>query len=277
MFDYSKLDQPEILSFIFHPYQVDRTVPVDGTVDIDFNVEETVVLSCRFHQAGKEAPVIIYFHGNGEIVSDYDAIGQMYAEAGMNILVTDYRGYGWSSGTPSVGTMLNDAHFLLIEAVKWLQQNEFSRPLFVMGRSLGSACAIDLCHGNKEMIKGLVIESGFCDTLPLLKTIGLDLEHLDIEENDCFNHRQKIDSITIPTLIMHGSHDFLIPLPEAERLQSFSGARQKEFHIVPGADHNSMISTGGPFYFSTIKTFIDKVTGSSSWRKRRKSFKSVGK
>jgi len=270
MFDYTKLDNPNVLAFIFHPCRIEKTKPVQGSVDLEFVVEKDINLSCRFHTASQDAPTILYFHGNGEIVSDYDEIGPMYTKAGMNFLVTDYRGYGWSSGIPTVTSMFNDAHFLLLESVKWLRRNDYTGSLFVMGRSLGSACAIDLCRLEKELIKGLIIESGFCDTLPLLKTLGMRPTALDIQEEDCFNNRKKISKIKHPTFILHGSHDSLIPAVEAEKLQAFSGAKSKEFQLIPGADHNSMISTGGTYYFMAIRQFIEKVIGASSWRKRRK-------
>ncbi len=65
MFDYSKLDSTEALEYIFHPFQTVKTKSVQGSVDVEFNVEEDVVISCRFHLADKDAPVILYFHGNG--------------------------------------------------------------------------------------------------------------------------------------------------------------------------------------------------------------------
>lgn len=270
MFDYSKLDSPEALACIFHPYRTEKTKPVQGSVDVGFTVEEDVVLSCRFHLTDQDAPVLLYFHGNGEVVSDYDVIGPMYTKVGVNFLVTEYRGYGWSSGMPTVTTMFNDGRYLLLETVKWLRENNYTGPLFIMGRSLGSACAIDLCRLEKDLIKGLIIESGFCDTLPLMRNLGINPTDRDIQEEDGFNNRQKISDVKLPTLILHGSHDSLIPAEEAEKLQAFSGARSKEFLVIPGADHNSMITTGGVHYFSTIKQFIDKVTGASSWRNRRK-------
>jgi hypothetical protein len=63
----------------------------------------------------------------------------------------------------------------------------------------------------------------------------------------------------------------MIPASEAEKLQSHSGARTKEFVVIPGAEHNTMILTGGTLYFQTIKQFIDKLTGVTNWRKRRKT------
>ena len=75
-------------------------------------------------------------------------------------------------------------------------------------------------------------------------------------------------------MILHGACDQLIPASEAEKLQADSGARNKQFLLIPGADHNTMISTAGKLYFQTIRQFIDTITGRSSWRNRRKQKKS---
>ncbi len=273
MTDYSKLDNPTLLSYIFHPVQTGRSEAPEGAVDLDIEVDSEVSIGCRFFGIDKNGPTIIYFHGNGEVAGDYDMIGPMYNQVGINILVTDYRGYGWSGGMPTVKNMLADAKLLFNQGADWLKENGWSGPIFIMGRSLGSACAIELMSSEHDDMKGLILESGFCDTLPLLRTIGVDPTGLDLQEEDCFNNREKIGQVKKPTFILHGSHDDLIPLAEAEKLQAYSGARSKEFHVIPGAAHNTMIAVGGMVYFETIKQFMDKVTGASSWRKRRQEYK----
>jgi pimeloyl-ACP methyl ester carboxylesterase len=142
-----------------------------------------------------------------------------------------------------------------------------------MGRSLGSACAIDLAEKYADGIKGLIIESGFADTLPLAASLGLELNDHDLTEDECFNNMAKIVHVTKPTFILHGARDQIIPVAEAEKLQSFCGAKSKEFQIVPGADHNTIMAVAGRLYFQAIKQFIDKITGTSSWRRRRKAAK----
>ena len=142
-----------------------------------------------------------------------------------------------------------------------------------MGRSLGSAPAIDLATRHEDAIKGLILESAIAETLPLARILGIDPEKIGISEEDGFNNLKKIESITKATFILHGARDELIPAVDAEKLQSHSGAKSKEFIIIPGAEHNTMIATGGKLYFQTIKQFIDKVTGVTNWRKRRKTTK----
>ncbi len=270
---YAKLDCPEILAHIFHPLQQAVTPLPPGASDLNFEMEPGVRIGCRFYLTDPAAPSILYFHGNGETVGDYDTIGPQYNEAGINLLMTDYRGYGWSSGQPSVTTMFSDGEILLQETRKWLAENGYTGPLFLMGRSLGSACAIDLAERFSDDIKGLIIESGFADTLPLVQSLGVNLNDFSIMEEECFNNSAKIALVTKPTFILHGARDEIIPAVEAEKLQSFCGAKSKEFQVVPGADHNSIMAVAGKLYFQAIKQFINKVTGTATWRKRRKTTK----
>ncbi len=273
MSDYSKLDNPAILSYIFYPRQEKPTPLPPMAKDISFSVADQIKIGCRFFLANQEAPNLIFFHGNGETVGDYDTIGPIYTEVGINFLITDFRGYGWSDGRPTVSNMFSDGKSLFDQIRLWLKENELSGPIFLMGRSLGSACAIDLAKLYNDEIKGLVIESGFADTIALAANLGIDIDSIEVNEDDGFQNAKKIADVTKATLILHGARDQLIPPTQGERLQAESGARSKEFQIVPGADHNSLIAVAGMLYFETIKKFMDKVTGTTSWRKRRKKMK----
>jgi len=271
MKNYSKLDQPERLQLIFNPRRCQITPLPKGAIDVHIEVAPDVIIGCRFYIHAPESPNILFFHGNGETVPDYDDIGPLYNHAGMNLLVTDFRGYSWSNGTPTVSSMLSDAEVLFTETQNWLQFNKYSGKLFLMGRSLGSVPAIDLATRHENDIKGLIIESGIADTIPLAKSLGIPVDDVDFSEKDGFRNIEKIATVKTATFIFHGARDEIIAADEAEKLQSFSGARTKEFIVIPGATHNTMITTGGKLYFETIKKFIDKVTGVTNWRRRRKT------
>ena len=270
-YDYSKLDQPEVLQAIFHPRpEAENVLPPPDVVDNTIQVGEGIQVHARFHLAGKEDPNILFFHGNGEIVSDYDTIGPFYTKYGMNFLVVDYRGYGRSKGTPTVSTMLQDSHSVFTAVKTWLVAAEHTGPLFIMGRSLGSAPALELAANHTADIAGLIIESGFATSLPLLLNLGVDVNRLNVTEGDGFRNVRKISSVDKPTLIIHGQHDEIIPVNSAAILQDQSPARIKELQIVPGASHNTIIASTGELYFSVIKRSCDKISGIKA--KRRKKY-----
>ena len=269
-YDYSKLDQPEVVRTIFYPRL--ETVPLpppEDAVDLDIPVENGIRVHARFYPASKEEPNILFFHGNGEIVSDYDEIGPYYNKYGMNFLAADYRGYGRSTGRPTATSMLADAHVVLDTARQWLHSHGYSGPLVVMGRSLGSAPAIELAASRSEEIKGLIVESGFATTLPLLLRLGVDPVRLGISEEDGFRNVRKISTLTKPTLLIHGQHDEIIPLNDAGILHAQCAAHSKEMQIVPGASHNTVIARAGEMYFKEIKRFINKICGIRAARRKK--------
>ncbi|MCK5404187.1 MAG: alpha/beta fold hydrolase [Desulfobulbaceae bacterium] len=269
-FSLAKLDTPEILNVLFHPRREKPPTQSDTIIEQDIPVDDGVTIGCRFHLAASDAPNILFFHGNGEIASDYDEIGPLYNTFGYSFLVADYRGYGTSSGTPTAGDLLNDSHTIFNAVKEWLATEGRTGPLFVMGRSLGSACAIELGSSLPDDVTGIIIESGFSHSIPLLLTMGVDIRKHDIAETDCFCNVQKITNCSKPTLIIHASRDQIIPVTSAEILQANSAAKHKVFQVVPGADHNTLFEVAGMAYFELIQQFINKVMGVRPKRKRYK-------
>lgn len=268
------MDRPEITDMLFHPIQVSKNIPPAGAVDIDVTVAEGVTIACRLYSHATTSPTLIFFHGNGEIIPDYDAVGPMYTREQLNFVVAEYRGYGWSTGTPLASTLLPDSNTVFLALRQWLGEHGYTGALFVMGRSLGSASVIDIAVNHSEAISGLIIESGFAKTQPLAKVLGVDLMQIGITEEQTFNNSAKIATFTKPTFILHGQYDQLIPLWQAETLQAECGAKSKELQIVPGADHNSLIAVAGPLYFQAIRKFVEKAAGiAPDWRERRRQFK----
>ena len=264
---YTALDQPEVTRLLFHPRQ-DITPTPASCIDQPIPVADGVTLGARFHICEDANAVnILFFHGNGEVASDYDQVGVMYRDMGMNFLVIDYRGYGNSSGEPTVSTMIQDAHVVLDFVKEWLQAHRKTGKLAVMGRSLGSACAIELAAVRNTEIDGLIIESGFANTVPLMHCLGINAESLDITEENGFGNRRKIAGFTKPTFILHAMNDQLIAIGEANELQADCAARSKELQMVPGADHNTIMEVGGVVYFEVIKNFTGKL-GQPERRKR---------
>ena len=88
-----KLDRPAIAAVLFHPRQEPRPPLPSSCDDLDIiTTDNSATLGCRMHTADKAAPTIIYFHGNGETVGDYDDVGGSFIEVGLNVVFASYRG-----------------------------------------------------------------------------------------------------------------------------------------------------------------------------------------
>jgi pimeloyl-ACP methyl ester carboxylesterase len=257
--DYSLLDSADVLNFLFHPRPTYGPSSIPSARDILIPVAEDVVIGGRFHVTGQSAVNILFFHGNGEIVDDYDDLGPLYNRFGINFLAADYRGYGSSTGTPTVSTMMADCHLIFRYVREWLRDHGCGGALVVMGRSLGSASALELASHYPEQIAGLIIESGFAYTGPLLRLIGVDTEALGFEESQGIRNLEKIRSFRKPTLIIHAEFDHIIPFSDGQALYAASPAADKRLVKVPQANHNNILALGLQQYLEAVKSLAERL------------------
>lgn len=251
--DYSALDHPGILAHIFHPRASARP---PGPNDILIPVADDVTIGACFHVAGSEAPTILFFHGNGEIVSDYDDLGPLYTRLGINFFVVDYRGYGWSTGSPTVSAMMADGHRILDFVIQWCRDQGFTGSLSVMGRSLGSGPAIELATARSSEVENLIVESGFASTESLLRVLGIDPAARGIQVPAALDNQQKIRQWTGPALIIHGEQDQLIPFSHGQALFSACPSTEKKRVKIAGAGHNDIFMRGLDLYMSAVKSLV---------------------
>jgi len=251
------LDRPEILQFIFYPrWDFSEKPGVANVTVCSIPVDEAVSISCRFYFGSEKYPNILFFHGNGEIASDYDDIGSIYNQIGLNLFVADYRGYGMSGGKPTLTSMIKDAHPIFEGFKQVLKEKDFSGPLFIMGRSLGSVSALELAYHYQSQLSGLIVESGFANIFNLFEYLGFPAKAVGLTGAETPTGLQLIRKISIPTLVMHGENDQIVPLEEARVLHDNVAAADKRLLIIPGVDHNTIFLRGMEQYLQELKNFV---------------------
>lgn len=256
--DYSALDRPEILLFLFHPRpEWGGTSSGEAYEEVLIPVERDVVVGGRLYLSAREAPCILFFHGNGEIVADYEDLAPLYARKGINFLPVDYRGYGRSTGRPTITAMMRDCHVIFDFVQDWLRKNLYTGPFIVMGRSLGSASALELITAYDKQIDGLIIESGFAHAGPLLELLGINMQALGVTEEGGFRNVDKIRTFPKPTLIIHAENDHIIPFSDGQALFEVCPARQKRLLKIPGANHNDIFLRGMSAYMEAVRELAD--------------------
>lgn len=251
----SVFDSRQFNENLFFP----RPDPIPGPPDCEeiyVEVEEKINVHCRRHPSPQARFSLLFFHGNGEVVSDYDDIVGAFAALGAETIVCDYRGYGKSGGAPSLRNALEDAKVIY----RYLRDNgQLRSDVCVMGRSLGAAPAIELCSKFSE-ISSCIIESGYADPVPLVERRGLRIDQTTPEEDALFNNSLKIKKVQCPLLIMHGEDDFLISPEEAKLNYSQAGSKEKTLIILEGVGHNDMMMAENGGYFSGMKRFFESMS-----------------
>ena len=260
--DYSHLDRPEVLMTLFHPRpEHGSNGKPANAIDLLIPVGNDIVVGGRFHMIEKSAPNIFFFHGNGEIVADYDELGPLYNRMGMNFLPIDYRGYGRSTGSPTVTTMMRDCHAIFEFTKEWLEGNGYSGAFIAMGRSLGSASALELASHHKTRIDGLVVESGFAHTGPLLALLGVNSSAMGFREEKGIRNLEKIRTWDKPTLVIHAEFDHIIPFSDGRALYDACPSPDKTLLKIPGANHNDIFVRGLDEYMRAVKILSERSAG----------------
>jgi len=253
----SLLDDPVFSANAFFPRK-DAGPPPRGAIDTSLRVANDVLLHARIHPAVDATVSLVLFHGNGEVVSDYDAFAPYFAEAGARLAVVDYRGYGRSEGSPDLRTTVSDAPKALDAIWPLLAEGAPNLPMIVMGRSLGSMCAAELMRSSPRPVSGFIFESGFTDVLAFARRRGATFETLDEADMAILCPLRKLAGSKVPLLVLHGETDSLISANEARAAFTASGAEDKELVLVPGRGHNDV--SFHPTYWSKMAAFVARVT-----------------
>jgi len=258
--DFSNLDRPEVLTGLFHPRpDYEHAEKPVNSFDQFIPVEDSIVIGGRFHMADKSSPNILFFHGNGEIISDYDDLGTLYNRMGINFLAVDYRGYGRSTGRPTVTAMMRDCHAVYEFTRGWLKENGYTGAFIVMGRSLGSASALELANYYMEQIDGLIVESGFAYTGPLLELLGVNISAIGFTEEKGLRNLDKMRTWGRPVLVIHAEFDQIIPFSEGQALYNTCPSPDRTFLKIPNANHNDIFIRGLEAYMDAVKNLCEKA------------------
>ena len=223
----SLLDHPALASSYFFPR---RDPPTDPFFVVA--ADGTTRLACHRSAPFSDALTLLHFHGNAEVVADYVPIVSSIINAlGVNVVFAEYRGYGASTGTASLGRMLDD-----VEAV-FAATGVPANRIVPFGRSLGSLFAVEACARHPDAA-GLVIESGIADPLePKLvrvspQELGTSREALEEAVRERLDQKAKLAGFRGPLLVLHTLADALIAPSHGERIASWGGARAEHKRLV---------------------------------------------
>ncbi|HVR98739.1 MAG TPA: alpha/beta fold hydrolase [Thermoanaerobaculia bacterium] len=184
------------------------------------------------------APVVVFFHGNGENLQTMAWAG-LYEDLnslGIAFLAVDFPGYGRSSGSPSeAGLMATGA-----AAVAWARQRQPGRPLILCGWSLGAAVAIATASRHPEEVRGLIALSPWTTLEEVARLIfpGFLVKAMLRETYDSLSAAKQI---RVPALVMHGEVDDLIPASQGKRIAEALGGPTR-WVAVPGTGHNDLFA-----------------------------------
>jgi len=159
--------------------------------------------------ADSPGTAVMFFHGNAELIDFNDRRMAPYVDAGIGVLLVEYRGYGRSGGTPTQRGIVADA----VRFREWLDARTEVDPDRVVyhGRSLGGGVAAQLAA--RRAPAAMVLESTFTSVPDVA---GVPLAGLIVRHP--FRTAGVIGDLACPILFVHGTEDRIIPKEHSERL-----------------------------------------------------------
>jgi len=172
-------------------------------------------------------PVVIFGHGNGELIDFWPAELGKFARLGVSLMLVEYPGYGRSTGNPSEESITQTfvaAYDMLISR----KDVDPSRIIF-FGRSLGGGAVCALARHRPSA--ALILMSTFTSAKSFAKSFLVP----PFMVRDPFDNFTVVKDYPNPVLIIHGKHDTIIPFSHGNALHQ--AAKQAEM-IAYNSGHN---------------------------------------
>lgn len=202
-----------------------------------FQTADGVKLHGWFIPGGESEKYIQLSHGNAGNISGRVGLASVLHEAGFNVFMYDYRGYGKSEGNPSEQGLYKDAEAAL-DFIK-TNYNVKNENIIQFGRSLGGAVASYIAANHKT--GGLVIDSSFINMKRIIEEvypiIPSFLSKFRFPTTDYLS-----DIKGVPVLILHSRDDDLIGFHHGKELYA-TASEPKEFVTLNGGHNDSFLVT----------------------------------
>jgi uncharacterized protein len=182
-------------------------------------------------------PVVLVFHGNGEIIDFLAKEMEGFRKQGIGVLLVEYPGFGRSTGKPSEESITAVG----VAAYDTLVRRGDVDPTRVLafGRSLGCgpACAL----ARQRPLAALILQSPFTSTRPFARRFFLP----GFLVRDVYDNRAALAVFTGPVLILHGRDDDIVPFAHGRELARISSRAR---FVELACAHNDCPPDWGEFW-----------------------------
>ena len=204
-------------------------------------------------QVLKSPKTILYLHGTAGNISHNLPRIEGFLQLGFSVLAIDYRGYGQSKGNfPSELQLYQDSQ----TAWEYLLQVQDVSPqqIIIYGESLGGAISLDLAI-KKPNAGGLILQSTFTSMVEVAnQSDWMKAIPVSLLINQKFDSIEKIKSLQVPVLLIHGLNDSGIPSSMGQKLYDLAPNR-KQLFLIPDGEH-ARIYDPKHSYLQAIQQFV---------------------
>jgi hypothetical protein len=120
---------------------------------------------------------------------------------------------------------------------------------------------LSLASLYSEDLAALILDSPYADGLALIARLGGPC----LTQSELRGFRDNIDKIEecrLPTLIIHGTDDQIVPFTDAESLLKRCSSKRKRLLRIEGAGHNNLLFLGIEDYTAALREHVARTTTS---------------
>ena len=242
-------------TMLYHPAAGTAHAPERFGIDADeirLVSEDGVHLHAYHLRAPGSTRALLFLHGNAGNAAHRLPNADALRRLGVDVLLIDYRGYGFSEGNPSEAGLNADARAGLDYLTGSLGFD--TQRVVLFGRSLGGAVAVDVAQDRE--LGGLILESTFSSLADVASRHFTPVARYFTRGG--YASAEKISRVRAPLLFFHGDNDRIVPYELGKRL--FAAAPEpKAFETLAGAGHNDTLQVGGVIYLERIGAFLEMV------------------
>ncbi|CAD8067069.1 unnamed protein product [Paramecium primaurelia] len=193
-------------------------------------------IPCMYVDSKIHSPnIVLYFHANCEdITQSYKFLIHLRDNLHVSAIAMEYPGYGkYKNEQPNAEFILQDAEYVYNYLTKRLGYTE--NQIIIFGRSIGSGPATYIAGKYKPAC--LALMSPFTSLKAAVRDyVGSWAQYLIRQR---FDNLDQIKKVRIPTFILHGKADNIIPYTQAQELYKNCKSCQCVMHLAEDMDHIS--------------------------------------
>jgi len=197
-------------------------------------------------QPKEKKGLIIFFHGNAQnLTSHWLNLGWILRE-GYDVFIFDYRGYGLSKGSANQQGLNKDS----LAALDWAHKRAKSYPKFIVyGQSLGGVVSLRALQDfpHRADINLLVLDSTFTSyqgiAFDKLLHAGILIPFSPLAYvlvSDEYAATDFVSKIKIPTLVIHGDKDPVVPYKFGEEIFEKLTSKKKWWWSIKDGSHTDV-------------------------------------
>lgn len=200
--------------------------------ELSFNMEDGTVLNGVLFKADRSRRLIFYLHGNAGSINGWGEVAKFYTDAGYDLFMPDYRGYGKSEGRiGSQHQFYNDIQ-AVYDSIKASYQED---SIIVLGYSIGTGAASWLASRNNPRL--LILQAPYYSLTDMMKHNYPILPTFLLKYK--FTTNQFLPPCKMPVVIFHGDADEVIYYGSSVKLSKLFKVQDKLI-TLKGAGHNGM-------------------------------------